>query len=104
MTDNIFFLKIKTFFLSKWYFYIRQRGNAHQWKCQPEKFLTPELEMHEIILGTISLFCNSFVTGTIAWYAVNNGKYLTIYYEAGEYGWWWFFLQIPVVFIYQVKL
>lgn len=24
-----------------------------------------------------------------------------VYYEPSEYGWWWFFLQVPVVFIYQ---
>lgn len=25
-----------------------------------------------------------------------------VYYSPSEYGWWWFFLQVPVVFIYQV--
>jgi len=24
-----------------------------------------------------------------------------IYYSPSEYGWWWFFLQVPVIFIYQ---
>lgn len=91
-------------YLKKWYFYVRQRDTSHEWKCQPEKFLTPELERHEIITGSLSLTMVSILTGTITWYAANDGHYLTIYYRADEYGWIWFFLQIPIVFIYQVCL
>lgn len=81
---------------------MKQRDNSHDWKCQPEKFLPTELEIHELIFGTLSLFVCSSVTGCIAWYAANDGRYMTIYYEPDEYGWLWFFLQIPVVFVYQV--
>lgn len=86
----------------KWYFYVRQRDKSHEWKCQPEKFLTPELERHEIITGSLSLAVVSILTGTITWYAANDGHYLTVYYRIDDYGWIWFFLQIPIVFIYQV--
>lgn len=80
---------------------MRQRDSSHEWKCQPGKFLTTELERYEILLGSFSLFVVSVLTGFISWYAANDGKYLTIYYRADEYGWIWFFLQIPIVFIYQ---
>lgn len=81
---------------------MRQRDKSHEWKCQPEKFLTPELERHEIITGSLSLAAVSILTGTITWYAANDGHYLTVYYRVEDYGWVWFFLQIPIVFIYQV--
>lgn len=81
---------------------MRQRDKSHEWKCQPEKFLTPELERHEIITGSLSLAVVSMLTGTITWYAANDGTYLTVYYRVDDYGWIWFFLQIPIVFIYQV--
>lgn len=87
----------------KWYFYVRQRDRSHEWKCQPDKFLTPELARHEVIFGSLCLSVVSIVTGFISWYIANNGKYLKIYYQADEYGWIWFFLQVPVVFVYQVN-
>lgn len=83
---------------------MRQRDKSHEWKCQPDKFLTPEVEKHEILFGSMSLFVVSVLSGFISWYAANDGKYLTIYYQADEYGWLWFFLQIPVVFIFQVNI
>ncbi|XP_055299710.1 lathosterol oxidase-like [Sitodiplosis mosellana] len=84
-----------------WYFYVRQRDKSHEWKCQPEIFMSPELERHEMLFGSLSLGVVSFLTGCISWYAANDGKYLKIYYRADEYGWLWFFLQIPIVFMYQ---
>ncbi|XP_058820331.1 uncharacterized protein LOC131682678 [Topomyia yanbarensis] len=84
-----------------WYFYIKRRDKAHEWKCQPEKFLSPELELHEIIVGASSLLVVSLFSGIIACYAMNSGKGLTIYYRFDEYGWFWFVAQIGVVFVYQ---
>lgn len=82
---------------------MRQRDKSHEWKCQPGKFATPELARYEIICGSSSLLVASSLSGAIAWYAANDGKYCTVYYRADEYGWIWFFLQIPVIFIYQVR-
>lgn len=62
------------------------------------------MERHEIITGSLSLGVVSILTGTITWYAANDGTYLTVYYRIEDYGWIWFFLQIPIVFIYQVCL
>ncbi|XP_037037566.1 lathosterol oxidase-like [Bradysia coprophila] len=84
-----------------WYFYVRQRSTPHEWKCQPDKFLSAELEKHEIIVGSISLFCVSILTGSFACYIYNGGSLQWVYYSPSEYGWWWFFLQVPVIFIYQ---
>lgn len=81
---------------------MKQRDNPQDWKCQPEKFLSTELELHEIVFGTASLFWCSVFSGSIAWYAANDGTYLKIYYKPDEYGWLWFILQVPIVFIWQV--
>ena len=80
---------------------MRQRDRAHEWKCQPEKWLSPELELHEILLGSLSMLCVSAVSGTIACYSYNGGSLQKVYYQPDEYGWLWFFLQVPVTFILQ---
>ncbi|XP_038109869.1 lathosterol oxidase [Culex quinquefasciatus] len=84
-----------------WYFYINRRDKAHEWKCQPEKFLSPELELHEILVGASSLLIVSILSGFVACYALNGGKGLTIYYGWNEYGWLWFALQFVAIFVYQ---
>jgi len=33
---------------------------------------------------------------------IANGGYSTVYYQFDEYGWIWFLLQFPFVFMYQV--
>lgn len=38
----------------------------------------------------------------MSWYAANGGTLLKVYYRCNEYGWLWFFLQVPIVFMYQV--
>lgn len=90
-------------FFLKWYYYVRQRDKCHEWKCQPEKFMSPELERHEIILGSMSLMVVSSMSGLISWYAANDGRYLKLYYRLDEYGYIWLFLQAPIVFMYQVS-
>lgn len=55
------------------------------------------------MLGCLSLVFCSILTGTIACYAFNGGSLSTIYYRFDEFGWWWFILQGPLVFIYQVR-
>lgn len=98
--DWAFFL----FSYQQWYFYINRRDKAHEWKCQPEKFLSPELELHEILVGASSLLIVSILSGFVACYALNGGKGLTIYYGWNEYGWLWFALQFVAIFVYQVRV
>lgn len=83
-----------------WYYYVRQRDRAEEWKCQPKKFLPPDLERHEILLGSFSLLLGSTISAVIACYVMNGGS-TTIYYDVHEYGWLWYFLSWPVVFVWQ---
>lgn len=85
----------------QWFFYVRQKDTPKEWKCQPEKFMSPDLERHEILFGSFSLMFSCVVTAVISTYAYNRGPLLTFYYDWSEYGWWWLFLQVPVVFLYQ---
>lgn len=83
-----------------WFYYVRQRDRPEDWKCQPTKWLSPELEMHEIKIGCISLFLGSIISGVFSCY-INNGGWTTLYYNVSDYGWVWLFLQFPIVFIWQ---
>jgi len=83
-----------------WYFYVQRRHKASEWKLQPTKWLSPELELHEIMVGTFALFVTGTYSATLACY-IYNGNPCTIYYQMDQYGWAWFFLQFPVIFVYQ---
>merc|ERR1712071_47420 len=83
-----------------WFYYVRQRDRPQDWKCQPTKWLAPELELHEIVLGSTSLFLGSIISGVFSCY-INNGGWTTLYYNVSDYGWVWLFLQFPIVFIWQ---
>jgi hypothetical protein len=90
------------FTFPQWYYYVRQRDKAEEWKCQPNKWLSPDLERHEILLGSLSLMFTSTLSALLTCY-LSNGGWSTVYYEFDEYTWIWWFLQWPVIFIYQVR-
>lgn len=83
-----------------WYYYVRQRDRAEEWKCQPEKWLPPELERHEIMVGSFSLLLGSTLSATIACYCVNGGSSM-LYYDISKRGWLWYIASWPIVFIWQ---
>ncbi|KAG8263012.1 hypothetical protein J6590_041783 [Homalodisca vitripennis] len=82
-----------------WYFYMRQRDRPEDWKCQA-KWLTPELERHEIMYGSVSLIAANTFTSILACY-IANGGYSTLYYKYDQFSWLWYFCQWPVIFCYQ---
>lgn len=93
---------LTTFLFLQWTYYVLQRDKPEEWKCQPNHWLSPELEYHEIIVGAFSLAIGSFISASMACWVMNDG-YSTIYFDPAEQGWWWFFLQFPVIFIWQVS-
>ena len=90
-----------TFF--QWYYYICRRDKSEEWKCQPYKWLSPELERHEMILGISSLVLTNTVTALFSTYLL-NGCYSMVYYGFDEYGWFWWFLQWPIIYVVLVSL
>jgi len=84
-----------------WYYYVRQRETPETWKCQPKKWLSPELERHEIMVGCISLVFGSAISAGFSTYIINGGTWTKVYFDFTEYGYLWLILQVPAVFIYQ---
>jgi len=83
-----------------WYYYVRRRHEPEKWKCQPKQWLSPELERHEIMLGSFTLVLGSCIMAAVATY-VKNGGWSTVYFGFADYGYIWLLVQIPVVYIYQ---
>lgn len=92
----------KLSFPPQWYFYYRQKDNPGEWKCQPNRWLTPELERHEIKWGSITLLVTNSISAIIAAWIINGG-WSMVYYKIDEYGLLWFFLQWPTVFLVQAS-
>lgn len=82
------------------YYYILQRHKAKEWKCQPDHWLSTELELHEIAVGFFSLNIGSLISSLLACW-VFNGGWSMIYLDWKEYGLLWFFLQWPLIFAWQ---
>ncbi|XP_035681135.1 delta(7)-sterol 5(6)-desaturase erg32-like [Branchiostoma floridae] len=68
-----------------WYYYVRQRDQAEEWKCQPNKFLSKENEAHAVMLGSFNMVLGGTLSGTIACYIVNGG-YSMLYFNLWDYG------------------
>uniref|UniRef100_A0A8D8U009 Probable Delta(7)-sterol 5(6)-desaturase n=1 Tax=Cacopsylla melanoneura TaxID=428564 RepID=A0A8D8U009_9HEMI len=82
------------------YFYVGKRDKPNEWKCQPTKWLSRELELDEIKVGCLSLLSSNTLSALVVTYIVNGGP-CTVYWTMDEYSWLWWFLQWPVIFIYQ---
>lgn len=80
---------------------MNRRERAEEWKCQPRTWLTPELERHEIMIGSTSLVFGSMISAAIATYIMNGGGGTKVYFQAGEYGYFWLIAQVPLVYMYQ---
>ena len=57
-------------------------------------------KIHEIVIGLFSLTIGNFLSAALACW-IQNGGYSTMYYGMGDKGYLWWFLQWPVIFIYQ---
>ena len=84
----------------QFYYYVNQRDNAKDWKCQPNNWLPSQLEFHEIILGFFSLNIGTLISTFLACWVINGG-WSMVYVDPKEYGYFWLAVQTPVVFIYQ---
>ncbi|TRY76780.1 hypothetical protein TCAL_14769 [Tigriopus californicus] len=98
LVSYLFFFGIGGF-LHFWY-YVKQRENAKEWKCQPNHWLSPKLELHEITVGFFSLNIGAFISACLACWVMNDG-YSTLYFNISDYGYLWFLLQWPAIFIMQ---
>ena len=54
-----------------------------------------------MVIGLFSLTIGNVLSALVACWILNGG-YTTMYYGMGDKGYLWWFLQWPVIFIYQV--
>ena len=54
----------------QWEYYYKQRDQPQKWKCQPNKFLTPSNERHEILVGTMNILIAGSISGTTSCWMV----------------------------------
>lgn len=67
-------------------YYVLRRHEPETWKCQPQRFLSPVLHRHAILLGSANLALGGFVSGLLI-YGITQGLKLPIYFEVSAYGW-----------------
>lgn len=94
--------RIHVSFSFQFWYYVKQRENAKEWKCQPNHWLSPKLELHEITVGFFSLNIGAFISACLACWVMNDG-YSKLYFNISDYGYLWFLLQWPAIFIMQVN-
>ncbi|XP_048728398.2 uncharacterized protein LOC125646238 [Ostrea edulis] len=83
-----------------YYYYVNRQHLAKEWKCQPDKFLTPENERHEILLGSLNMMIGSVASGVIACFIMNGGS-SKMYYNVSERGWGYFIFSLVAFFVYN---
>jgi hypothetical protein len=74
-------------------YYVRQRDSTDDMKCQPHKWLSPDLERHEIIPRSFSLLITNMISAIITCYIINGG-WSTVCYNFDDYTWIWWCLNI----------
>ena len=83
-------------------YYVRQADSPHDWKCQPNKWLSSKEEIHEILVGWFSVTLGSALSAALATWVVNGG-YTSLYYTPGQYGLLWALVEGPLVFVVTVS-
>jgi lathosterol oxidase len=53
--------------------YYRRRDRAHEWKCQPRRWASPEARREEILLGTANVAAGSTASGLLFYYVSLGG-------------------------------
>jgi lathosterol oxidase len=71
--------------LIHWWFYVRRRDEAEQWKLQPKRFLKPKLAREAFWLGSGNIVMGGIVGGTFSWNVVRGG-WSSLYFDPLEHG------------------
>lgn len=81
-------------------YYIKRKEEAHEWKCQPTRWLTAENERHEIMLGTFNIAFGGIISGFASAYILNGGP-CSMYFSPGEHGYVYLVVSTVLVFLFQ---
>ncbi len=80
-------------------YYVKQREQAEDWKCQPKRFLSDKLHRQSIWLASLNMTIGGVITGIMIYAIMEHGLPNQLYYDVSEMGWAYTILSIPVVFI-----
>ena len=80
-------------------YYVARRSKAHEWKCQPRRFLTPENAKHEIGVGIKNMMLLGVVSGLTATYVYRGGQ-TTLYFDFSHRSRLYFVLLTVAFFFY----
>lgn len=94
---NVFYLVFGG--LVHWKYYIRQRDKAHEWKLQPDKFLTKKQTKEALMYGIFNMNMASFMSGFLAWGVLEKG-WSSVYFDLAEYGYGWAFLSFVLTLLF----
>jgi lathosterol oxidase len=83
--------------LIHWWFYVRRRAEAEQWKLQPKRFMKPEMVRHAFWLGSFNMVLGGVVGGTFSWHVVRGG-WSSLYFDPLEHGVPWLIASAIVGF------
>ena len=81
------------------YYYVLRRNNPESWKCQPNRFLTPTNELHEVCTGTFNIILAGSMSGFLACWVMND-NYSTFYFKIDQYGYPYFIFSFVFIFLW----
>jgi lathosterol oxidase len=79
-------------------YYRARRSEPERWKCQPQRFLTPALARHAMILSTANLAMAGVISGSVI-YAVTRGLKTPVYVRVADYGWAYTLASTVLLFV-----
>jgi len=69
-------------------YYIKRRGKAADWKCQPDRWLSPELEREEMLTGTFNAGYATFYALSFMRLALTT-SHTAVYFDLNAKPWWY---------------
>lgn len=81
-----------------WY-YVKNKQKASQWKLQPKKFLSKKLAREAMLLGLFNYNLASMSFGVIFWGVFEKG-WSRLYYDFNDYGWDWTILSVFLCWLF----
>lgn len=83
--------------LIHWWFYVRRRDQAEQWKLQPRRFMPKKMVRHAFWLGSFNIVMGGVVGGIFTWNVLRGG-WSSLYFDPLEHGVHWLIASAIVGF------
>eukprot|EP00756_Hemistasia_phaeocysticola_P006395 Hpha_TRINITY_DN13805_c0_g1::TRINITY_DN13805_c0_g1_i1::g.70022::m.70022/K00227/SC5DL, ERG3; Delta7-sterol 5-desaturase len=81
-------------------YYVRRRNQYRQWKCQPDKFLSPELQLEEMRLGTFNAGLAAALGMLTPLLSLQGSEWVHVYFDVQKFGTLWYVASFPLFFLW----